>query len=232
MSVKKKVLNSFFLCLIYSLICCNNENKPVNKTVDKLFYNKDIEYVILDYSKTPRELEQYLIDQISLEHCDIFGTCDLPMAIPVNKTDTVYFPVIFQGLFKSENSAIFCGYRPELYILINQNDDVLFEEKPIDIDDLEDELCDNINMGIEEGRANRNLGLNIRWHKTSSYQIKEDVFSTLIRVATKYYSNKSSQIFGKKLEYLAEDEKMELLERVVPIYITMSFNNNVKRIPE
>lgn len=165
------------ICIVGILISCLHPSKNVNiHPLNLLFKTEEVNRVQYDYNLHPKELEQYLIEQVPLGLCDVYGNCSLIMEYLIG-TDTVCFPTRLDRLFiTSEDIPVFCGDFGHIIVLhINQNNQLLFEEKPMGINKLYDEFLKEIERNEEE----RRILIKINWHRFTGNQIKKEVFKQL-----------------------------------------------------
>ncbi len=221
----KRIKNGLFGLLI-CVVLLGCEDTIIQKQVHPLnflFKNNSGVGVLYDFRKSPDRLEQELIEQIPLRACDNFGTCELRMNFVINYKDTICLPVYLDGLFKTEYTPLFCGNRNRIYLQINQNNKLLYEERPIELNALKTQwLSDLTGRG-----SDKVFFMSIKWHVFTSVEVREKVFAIFLEVITSYYEQESQNKFNKPILKLTSAEKETLINETVQIKFYQAFNKKV-----
>lgn len=223
----------YSLILLYFLFSCGNPPKEEEQILGLNHLFKPIEQKSIlwyDFTRKPKDLEQYLIEQVPLSKCDDFGSCKLTMGFLKLDEDTVFCPVKLDGLFKTDDSPIFCGIRNYVFIVINRNNRLLFDETPIELKELKEKLNKKISEYSSEGDK-VGLGILVRWHTFTKSEVLQDVFTQVLDVINIYYETECIRLFHKPISELNTEEKVFFLEEVNPVYITNEYNKKVRKLP-
>lgn len=218
--MKNCLFGVLLLMLLSSYTCRHEVSVKEVHPLNDLFKNSKDNNLLYDFRKRPNALEQALIEQVPLRACDDFGTCDLNMNFAINDTDTICLPVYLDGLFKTEDTSPFCGYRNVSMLLINQNNQLLYEERPIDLSGLKIRWLN----ALANAPSDEVFYMNVKWHPFTNIEFREKVFVILMEVITMYYEQASQHKFKKSISKLTSIEKNTLMNEAIQIKYYQRFN--------